>query len=134
VCTAVGNATSESLYVTSLPCYCGANGCKDYEESVAPLCAHSYYQNVVESTFEGCRLRRITYDWGASGNTEVFDTRTGTFVGGRFDDDTPGVCPGSQEKIGSSLAAGTYDVDPSCQLTGQRNPCEGTDGGPGGEN
>jgi hypothetical protein len=134
VCTPVGNASLDSVYVTSLPCYCGASGCKGYEASVADLCAHSYYQNPVESTFAGCHLRRITYDWGASGNTVVFDTSTGDFVGGRFDDDTPGVCPGTQEKIGFSLAAGTYDVDPSCQLTGQRNPCEGTDGGPGGEN
>jgi hypothetical protein len=133
VCTAAGTATPESVYVTSLRCYCGASGCKDYEESVANLCAHPYFQNVVESTFDGCHLRRITYDWGASGNAEVFDTNTGAFVGGRFDDDTPGVCPGTMEKIGFSLAAGTYEVDPSCQLTGERTLCEGIDAGGGGD-
>jgi hypothetical protein len=134
VCTSVGSPTPDGLYVTSLPCYCGPSGCKGYDASVASLCAHSYYFNLVESTFAGCHLRRITYDWGASGNTEVFDTTSGNFVGGRFDDDTPGVCPGTSEKIGISLAAGVYDVDSSCQLTAERNPCGAADGGTGGEN
>jgi hypothetical protein len=128
-CTAVGDADLSSVYVTSLPCYCGRSSCSTYDETLSSLCSRNPI-DAVESTFAGCHLKRITYTWGASGVTEVFDTTSGDMVGGRFDDDTPGRCPGTDQAIGFSLAAGVYEVDPSCQLTNERHLCEATDGGP----
>jgi hypothetical protein len=128
-CEPAGDAGAYGLYVTSLPCYCGQSSCSTYDETILSLCSRSPF-DAVESTFAGCHLKRITYTWGASGVTQVFDTTTGNLVGGRFDDDIPGRCPGTGEPIGSSLAAGVYEVDPSCQLTSQRYLCGEEDAGP----
>jgi hypothetical protein len=121
--------------VMSRSCYCGGS-CEDHDASVATICGRGDFFNVVESTFSGCGLTRIEYAWGASGTTLFFDSASGAFVGGRFDDDSPGQCPGSSQPIGPSRGTGTYELPASCVQTGQWDPCatsdavaDGADGG-----
>ena len=119
VCDAVGDA---GLSETSLGCFC-RTGCRDYAAAVADLCSHPYVFGVVESTFTGCNLKRINYIVGVSSTSSFYDATSGAFVGGRYDDDTPGVCPGTSQAIGFSLVAGTYELPASCQLASQRTLC-----------
>ena len=113
VCNSVGDA---GLFETSLACFC-RTACQDYAAAVADLCAHSYDFNVAESTYTGCNVKRIDYIAGASGTSLFFDATSGAFVGGRYDDDTPGQCPGD------SVVAGTYEPPASCQLASHLALC-----------
>jgi hypothetical protein len=74
-------------------------------------------------------VKRIDYAVGASGTSILFDATTGSFLGAKYDDDAPGECPGTSEKIGYSLATGMYEVPSSCQLVSKSDPCGHADGG-----
>jgi hypothetical protein len=130
-CTCVTVGESGGLSTTDLACVC-AHGCDDYSIVAADLCSKAYYMNVDETTFAGCTLKMITYDWGASGQVRIFDGSTGALVGLRSDDDTPGQCPGTNTPIGPSLAAGTYEPPASCGQPTTHPLCPNTDGGPDG--
>ena len=127
------SADDAGVSVTSQSCFCAGGTCADHDASVTAICARSDFFNVVESTFSVCNLTRIQYAWGASGTTLFYDSTSGAFAGGRFDDDTPGECPGSSQPIGASLGTGTYELPASCVPAAQSDPCTTSDAGADGD-
>jgi hypothetical protein len=123
--------TSAGLSTTDLACAC-AQGCADYAEWVTNLCGHAYFENVTETTYAGCTLKKLKYILGASNQVKVYEGTTGALAGFRSDDDVPGHCPGSGTPISSSLAAGTYEPPASCGQPTTRPLCRGADAGDGG--
>ena len=117
------------LTTMDLACVCPAAGCSGYAVTVANLCSKEYYRELTETTYAACSLKKISYGFGASSQTEVYDGTTGALIGVRSDDDVPGRCPGSGTPISSSTAAGTFDPPASCGQATSRPLCPAGDGG-----
>ena len=122
-CASVGDA---GVFVTSLSCYCQGD-CPGYAAAISAICSKPYDFDVLETQYSGCDLKRVEYLVGVSTTTEFFDVTSGALVGAIARNDMPGLCPGTQQSIGLTLSAGTFEAPASCQTTLQRDPCP--DGG-----